>query len=93
MSDLDLLTARAQIGLAFAVLVAFVGLIYALLFHPTAPNVSAHHDLIIGLTSSLGTVFTLQMNFFFARHRPDGSANPPIPTQPAQPAQTQVTKA
>jgi hypothetical protein len=86
VNDQECRTQRAQIGLAFATMAAFVGLIYALLFHPTAANATGHHDLIIGLTSGLGTVFTLQMNYFFARHRPDGSVNPPIPTQPVIPA-------
>ncbi|HUP06836.1 MAG TPA: hypothetical protein VMU47_06785 [Caldimonas sp.] len=91
MMSTERLTACAQYVLTLTTLVAFVGLIFALLFKPVAPQVSAHHDLIIGLTNILGTILVLMANFWFARHRPDGSDNPPAqppvpPTQPAPPA-------
>ena len=87
------LTAWAQFILTMLTLVSFVGLIFALLFKPVAVQVSAHHDLIIGLTNILGTILVLMANFWFARHRPDGPTQAPIappeptliPTQPVEP--------
>lgn len=89
MTDVDKLLARAQVSLALLTLIAFVGLIFALLFHQTA-QISGHHDVIIGLLSGLGTVLTLQMNYFFARHRSQSDAGPdPTFTKPPQAATTQ----
>jgi hypothetical protein len=86
VNTLDALIARSQVWLSMITLFAFIGLIFALIFNQPAA-LGTHHDLVVGLTSSLGTVFTLQMNFWFARHRA-GVPDPPLvpPPSPAAPA-------
>lgn len=84
MNKLDVLTAKAQVWITTITLVSFIGLIVALMFHAPIANINTHHDLLIGLLSGLGTVLTLQMNFWFARHR--RADDPTIPTEPAEPA-------
>lgn len=84
MNDVDKLLARAQVGLAFLVAMGFLAILGVLLFHGATLSSTAV-TIVTGLLSVLGTIFTLQMNYFFARHRPQGlpdDASDPNPTQP-----------
>lgn len=73
----------AQLSLAVMTALAFFALIFSLLFKTVVPEVSAHHDLIIGLTSSLGTVFTMQMNYIFRQKLPYSNGNGTLPNSPS----------
>lgn len=86
-TDLDLLTARAQVGLAF-----FYGAVFLLMF----AAIVFFWDKLSKLDASVLSVFTTGAfsqakdgaAFFFARHRPtsaDSSSAPANPTQPAPP--------
>jgi hypothetical protein len=88
MNSNDSLIAKAQIGLAFAVLLSFVAVLIVmliLLVSPKAPN-QALLSVLTGLLATLGTIFTLQMNYFFARHRPQGLPDQADPDSPGAPA-------
>lgn len=83
MNDIDRLLARAQVGLAFLTAIGFFVLLGILLFHGFALN-QAVTDIVTSLLGVLGTIFTLQMNYFYARHRPQ--TGEPVPTNPTQAA-------
>lgn len=74
VNTIDQLMAKAQIGLAFLIALGFLIILATLLFiatHPV-PMQGAVITLLTGLLSVLGTILTLQMNYFFARHRTAG---------------------
>jgi hypothetical protein len=83
---------RAQFILSLIIIVGFLGAIAAT-FYYHAELTATQLTLIASLLSTLGTVFTLTANFWFARHRPQSGApadtNPPIPTSPPQAAKPQ----
>lgn len=99
MADIDKLLARAQVGLAFLVAGGFLLILTVLLFHSTQLT-----QPVVGIATSLlgvlGTIFTLQMNYFFARHRPQslpepngsGVSQPSNPTSPVTPAPSSESK-
>lgn len=99
MIDVDSVMAKAQVRLTFTVTLAFVMIIvlwtaavFFLLMHPSLPaSVTAIATTLLatltGLLGTLGTIFTLQHNFFFARHRPPSSPDSgPIDSKTAPPA-------
>lgn len=77
-NTIDQLMAKAQIGLAFLIALGFLTILGALLYvatHPM-PLQGAVVTLLTGLLSVLGTILTLQMNYFFARHRTSAVLDP-----------------
>ena len=74
-SDVDLLLARAQIGLAYLFAVGFIGILAMLVFQPINLTPTAT-TILTGLLSVFGTILTLQMNYFFARQRPPTLPDP-----------------
>ena len=76
--DTDKLLAHAQIGLAFLIAIGFLAMLGILLFHSTTLTTEGT-TIVTGLLSVLGTILTLQMNFFFARHRPAAQTLPDDP--------------
>lgn len=76
--SVDTLLARAQVGLAFLFAAAFVGLILLLCFSFSGvrPLSQEANTLLTGLLGVMGTIVTLQQNYFFARHRPQDGALP-----------------
>lgn len=80
MNDVDKLLARAQVWLAVLVACGFLGLLFVLLFH-SVELTAAGTTIVTGLLSVLGTILTLQMNFFYARHRSPSQALPDPPDQ------------
>lgn len=97
---IQILLAKAQIRLAHWTLTAFVlllgGLIAAIYFPAPGTLQQALITMLTGLTATLATILTLQMNYFFARHRPDNVPEPPgngngVPSAPVPPAITKVT--
>jgi hypothetical protein len=78
MNSVDKLLAWAQVTLAGIVAFGFLGVLAALLYIAQHP-VNLQQTIITmltGLLATLGTIFTLQMNYFFARHRPQGLPDP-----------------
>ena len=74
MNQIDLLLARAQVGLAFLAMIGFLAILGILIFYqsqltPTTTTV------LTGLLSVFGTILTMMMNYFFARQRP-GTSDP-----------------
>ncbi|MGH8217320.1 MAG: hypothetical protein ACREUT_01935 [Steroidobacteraceae bacterium] len=95
MNDIDLLTAKAQVSLTRLTLIGFLMMLAVLLLLLAIPEVKASSEiisLVSAATGSLGTILTQQNGYFFARHRPSASTQPPAehtpipPMQPAQPA-------
>lgn len=87
MSDqVDVLLARAQVGLAFFFSLGFLTLLFVLIFfrRDMSPPES---QILTGLLAVLGTIVTQQSAYFFARHRQptsadsedDGPLGPPSP--------------
>jgi len=75
MSDLDLLLAKAQVGLAVLMSLGFLATLFVLiLLHNTLAPVE--NSLLSGLTGVLGTIVTQQSGYFFARQRIAGLTNP-----------------
>lgn len=100
MNDTDRLLGRSQFALSLLIMVGFIGAIAIVLFKARDFS-QTQLTIITGLLSTLGTVFTLSANFWFARHRPqsaaadgDNGAPSPNPIPPASPAVNQagVTK-
>lgn len=95
MNRIDLMLARAQIGLAFFFGLAFVSAVLMLMLSIAhvvdLPN--GANALLTGMAATLGTIVTLQQNYFFARHRPgstvdpadDGTPAPPVPSTSGAP--------
>lgn len=83
--DMDLLLARAQVFLAVLFAAGFLALLAALMFLRSEMSPTVLTTVTTMLTV-LGTLLTLQMNFFFARQRPHALPDPsttvitPVPT-------------
>ena len=75
MNNVDLMLARAQVGLAMFCAMGIFGLVFTLLLLPV-PLDTVRVTIITSLLSVLATVFTLQMNFFYARTRPPALPDP-----------------
>ncbi len=83
MDTTDTLLARAQVGLAFLLAFGFIGVLFTLIFYKPADTTILTNMLVV-----LGTLLTLQMNYFFARHRPatsNGDDDAPPQNPPADP--------
>lgn len=74
-TDADLMIARAQIGIALLFGVAFIGVLFTLIFFYSNLNAAAN-TLLSGLTGALVTIVTQQSAFFFARQRPQALPDP-----------------
>jgi len=82
MNRVDVLLARAQVGIALLMAAGFLGVIYVLIFyHGTLDDTSK--TLLTGLAGVLGTIVTQQSGYFFARHRPNEAPEVPTPPQTA----------
>lgn len=71
MNQVDVLLARAQVGLAFFFAAAFVAVLIMLFMGIAgiAALPESAIQLLVGMAGVLGTIVTLQQNYFFARHR------------------------
>lgn len=77
-NTIDQLMAKAQIWLAVLIAMGFLSILAALLYiatHPV-PMQGSVVTLLTGLLSVLGTILTLQMNYFYARHRSSAVLDP-----------------
>jgi hypothetical protein len=86
MKDVDLLLARAQVGLAFFFALVFAATLI-LLFMGVAGITDlsdAAMQLLVGMAGVIGTIVTLQQNYFFARHRAPTIEPTPSPTPTAR---------
>jgi hypothetical protein len=79
MSPLDALIARAQRNITYAYIVLFAGAIAALLFLPR-PLDDSTKTLLITLLGVLGTLVTMQTQFWYARNRTGGVPDPATTT-------------
>lgn len=101
-NDVDRLLGSAQFRLSLIIIVSFVAAIGGVLFF-VKDLTQTQTTVLTNLLSTLGVVFTLTANFWFARHRPqsassdgaaDGNGNggtPPTPIAPqpgGQPAES-----
>lgn len=75
MNAVDKMLARAQVGLAFLFAFGFLGILAALIFVPAIAKETS--SLLTNMMTVLGTLLTLQMNYFFARQRPPALPDPP----------------
>lgn len=75
MNAVDLLLARAQVAIAHITTVGFFGLLACFMFVRKELD-STQTTILTSLISVLGTIWALQMNFFFARMRPQGLPDP-----------------
>lgn len=79
MSDVDKLLAQAQIGLAAIFAFGFFAIVFfMMLWHKNLTDTEL--TVLTGLLSVMGTLLTLQMNFFFARTRPAALPDPTMTT-------------
>jgi hypothetical protein len=74
--NIDSLLARAQVGLCFLTTFGFFGLLTVLIFWHKDMNTQAV-TILTGLVSVLGTIWTMQMQFFFSRTRHQALPDPP----------------
>jgi hypothetical protein len=73
--DVDLMLARAQVGMSFLFAILIFALLFVLIFmHEAISGVAL--TIITSVIASLITVLTLQQNFFFARQRPHALPDP-----------------
>lgn len=77
--DMDLLLARAQVFLAILFAGGFLGLLCGLIFFHSDMSATVLTTVTTMLTV-LGTLLTLQMNFFYARQRPHALPDPATTT-------------
>jgi hypothetical protein len=87
MNQTDHLLGRSQFIISLVIAFGFLSAIGALFFF--RKELSNEALAILGnLLATLGTVFALMANFWFARHRPNGGADPDdngsttVPTAP-----------
>jgi len=73
-SDVDRLLGRAQLWLSVFIIAGYLASIAAV-FAYRSELTTAQLTLISTLLSTLGTVFVLVANFWFARHRASGAAS------------------
>ena len=79
--DVDVLLARAQVGLAVLFSTGFIGVIYLLLiYHSTLSDTQV--TIVTGVLGVLGTIVTQQSGYFFARSRPHTPADPQADSPP-----------
>jgi hypothetical protein len=73
--NVDLMLARAQIGLAFLFAIGFLVILGVLIFYQAnlTPTVTT---ILTSLLSVFVTILTLQSNYFFARTRPPTLPDP-----------------
>lgn len=77
--DMDLLLARAQVYMALLFGAGFIALLAGLLFlHSEMTNTTL--TIVTTMLTVLGTLLTLQMNFFYARQRPHALPDPSTTT-------------
>jgi len=76
MNDIDKLLARAQVGLTFLFAIGFLGILLALLLIPGINKEVS--SLLTNMLTVLGTLLTLQLNFFFSRQRPPALPPPQL---------------
>lgn len=81
--DVDLLLARAQVGLAVMFALGFFGVLFFLMCYHKEMS-STEVTILTGLVSVLGTLLALQQNFFFARTRPAALPDPTVTTTSTQ---------
>jgi predicted lipid-binding transport protein (Tim44 family) len=79
MNDVDRLLARAQVFLAVLFAVGFLGLLTGMIFFHSDMSATVLTTVTTMLTV-LGTLLTLQMNFFYARQRPAALPDPTTTT-------------
>jgi hypothetical protein len=97
MKEIDLIFARAQVGLANRTLIGFLVMLFILLLLLALPSIFGPAikaspeiiSLVSGAVGSLGTILAQQNGFFFARHRQNGLPEPsdPVDTNPTSPPQ------
>ena len=79
MTDLDLLIGRTQRNLTYVYWFLFSGVLAALIFIPR-PLDDSTKTLLITLAGILGTLVTMQNQFWFARTRAAGVPDPTTTT-------------
>lgn len=77
--DMDLLLARAQVFLAILFATGFLALTAGLIFFHSQMS-TQDVTLVTTMLTVMGTLLTLQMNFFYARQRPQALPDPSTTT-------------
>lgn len=84
---MDLLLAKTQRNITYAYVLLFAFALGALLFLPK-PLDDSTKTMLITMIGVLGTLITMQNQFWFARSRPAGVPDPTVPTTTT----TQITQ-